>query len=309
MGVRLRGDPCQDRSVTDFRGALAQGVMVLDGGLATRLEARGHDLSDDLWSARLLLDEPEEIRAAHEDFVAAGARVATTSSYQVSYDGLARRGLDRSATDALLRRSVSLARAAVGESGFVAASVGPYGAALADGSEYRGDYGLTVVELRAWHRDRLRVLAGAGVDVLAVETLPCLAEVEAVVAELSGLGVPAWVSLTGDGTRTRMGESLADAFALAASSTDVVAVGVNCCDPAGVSAQVALAAGTGLPVVVYPNSGEAWDAQARAWAGTGGIEPARVGEWVAAGARAVGGCCRVTPSDIEAVAEVVRLSD
>lgn len=284
--------------MADFREALAEGVILLDGGLATQLEARGHDLADELWSARLLLDDPEEITAAHRDFAAAGARVAITASYQVSYAGLARRGLDQQGADGLLRRSVALAREAMGPDGFVAASVGPYGAALADGSEYRGDYGLTVAELRGWHRDRLRTLADAGPDMLAVETLPCLAEVEAVVAELDGLGVPAWISLTGAGPRTTNGEPLAEAFAVAASVAEVVAVGVNCCDPRGVTEQVELAAATGLPAVAYPNSGEGWDAQARAWTGERGLDPELVTEWIDAGARLVGGCCRVRPEDI-----------
>lgn len=287
--------------MADFATELAGGAILLDGGLATQLEARGHDLSDELWSARLLLDDPGEIAAAHRDFGAAGARVATTASYQVSYEGLARRGLGRNEAEGLMRRSVGLARGAMGPDGFVAASVGPYGAALADGSEYRGDYGLSVAELRAWHHDRLRTLAAAGPDVLAVETLPCLAEVEAVAAELAGLGVPAWIALTGAGPSTRLGEPLAEAFAIAASVPEVVAVGVNCCDPREVTGQVELAAATGLPVIAYPNSGEIWDPRARAWTGNGGLDPALVAEWLAAGARLVGGCCRVLPAGIAGI--------
>ena len=165
-----------------MESALRERVVLLDGGFATRLEARGHDLSDTLWSARLLLDDPDEIRATHADFFAAGAEVAITASYQVSETGF--RAAGRSAGDAheALRRSVRLAREAAGEFAgerWVAASVGPYGASLADGSEYRGDYGLSVDELRAWHRPRLAVLAEAGADLLACETIPCLAEVEA----------------------------------------------------------------------------------------------------------------------------------
>ncbi|MEZ5097435.1 MAG: homocysteine S-methyltransferase family protein [Nocardioides sp.] len=163
-------------------------------GLATRLEARGHDLSDQLWSARLLLDEPEEVRAAHADFFAVGAEVAITASYQVSFAGLAARGVDRAGTERLLRLSVTLAREAAeaaGDERWVAASVGPYGAALEGGQEYVGDYDLDGAGLRAWHRPRLAVLAEAGADLLAVETVPSLAEVEAVLAEVADLGCPA----------------------------------------------------------------------------------------------------------------------
>jgi homocysteine S-methyltransferase len=281
----------------DLAAALAERVVVLDGGLATELERRGADLSSALWSARLLRDDPGAVVAAHAAFVAAGAEVVTSASYQASFEGL---GAD---AEPLLRRSVALAREAGPR--WVAASVGPYGAVLADGSEYRGDYGLSVAELRAWHRPRLEVLADAGADVLAVETIPCLAEVAAVCAELDAMGAPAWVSVTCDRTRTRAGERAAEAFAIAADCAAVVAVGVNCTDPADVPRLVELAATTGKPVVVYPNSGEAWNAEARSWVGPGRFAAAQVQAWVAAGARMVGGCCRVRPDDIAALAEVV----
>ena len=184
--------------------ALAREVVVLDGGLATELEHRGHDLSSDLWSARLLAEDPAEISAVHAAYFAAGARLATTASYQASYEGLAAAGYDAAEADALLGRSVDLARAAaveaqagdpLGRTRWVAASVGPYGAMLAGGEEYTGDYGpdMDVTRLRAWHRRRLAVLAAAGPDVLALETVPSLAEAEALVAEVADLGVPAWL--------------------------------------------------------------------------------------------------------------------
>jgi homocysteine S-methyltransferase len=285
--------------------AVRHRVVVLDGGLATELERRGYDLSSRLWSARLLVDDPDAIQAVHRDFFAAGAEVATSASYQASIEGLAERGLD---APAMLRRSVTLACRARAEhgSGWVAASVGPYGAVLADGSEYRGDYGSSVPELRRFHRPRLEILADAGADVLAVETLPCLPEVEAVLAELDALGVPAWLSLTTRGGRTRAGEPAADGFAMAADCDSVFAVGVNCLDPAEVTDAVRLAAKcSGLPAVAYPNSGERWDAAARAWTGGGSFMAPAAVEWVSAGARLVGGCCRVAPADIAAVADCV----
>jgi len=278
---------------------------MLDGGLSTLLEARGHDLSSDLWSARLLRDDPDAIVAAHREFFAAGAQVATSASYQASFEGFARLGLDADRAADLMRLAVTLAARARDESapqGWVAASVGPYGAYLADGSEYRGDYDLDVAGLRAFHRPRLDVLAGAGADLLAVETIPCLAEVEALCAELDGTGVTAWLSLSADGDRTRAGEPLAEAWAMAADVEEILAVGVNCCVPGDVSA--ALAAATG-PLVAYPNSGQGWDAVRRAWTGESAFDPGAVEVWLDAGARLVGGCCRVGPDDITAVAEVV----
>ena len=280
-----------------FEAALRTGPLLLDGGLATELEAAGHDLSDELWSARLLADAPEAIVQAHRSFLDAGADVITTASYQATVDGLGRRGHDGAA---LLRRSVDLAREAVRRYGgdrrrWIAASIGPYGAALADGSEYRGDYGLSVAELVRFHRDRMRILAEAGPDVLACETVPDQREVEAILRALDGLGVPAWVSFTVAGGRTRAGQPLPEAFALAGTADVVLAVGVNCSSPADATAAVPVAAATGKPVVVYPNSGETWDARARRWTGpdqVGGLDGAR---WIADGARLVGGCCRVRP--------------
>jgi homocysteine S-methyltransferase len=191
----------------ELTGAVAERVVVLDGGLASELERRGHDLSSELWSARLLRDDPAAIVEVHRAFAEAGAEVVTSASYQASFETL---GED---TEAMLRRSVELARAA---GTWVAASVGPYGAMLADGSEYRGDYGLAVAELRRWHRRRLAVLADAGPDVLAVETIPSLAEVEALCAELTEFSTPAWLSITCAGTETRAGEPASEAFAMGA---------------------------------------------------------------------------------------------
>jgi homocysteine S-methyltransferase len=279
------------------------GTVLLDGGLASELERRGHDLASQLWSAQLLADDPGAIRDVHRAYFAAGAQVATSASYQASLDGLAAAGLD--ARD-MLRRSVALAQQARDEhgAGWVAASIGPYGAARADGSEYDGRYGRTVDQLRRFHHDRLHVLADAAPDVLAVETIPCLAEVEAMLAELDSVRIPAWLSVTCAGERTRAGEPLVEAFTMARDCPSVVAVGVNCCAPADVLPAVRLAAEhSGKPAICYPNSGEGWDAGARDWSGAAAFSPADAAAWVAAGARLVGGCCRVGPADIAALAQ------
>ncbi|WP_328583787.1 homocysteine S-methyltransferase [Streptomyces sp. NBC_00370] len=290
------------KPVRTLAAALARETVLLDGGLSNQLAAQGCDLSDELWSARLLLDDPGQIEAAHTAYVRAGARVLITSSYQAGYESFARRGVPREAADRLLGRSVELARAAAdtGEDEiWVAASVGPYGATLADGSEYRGRYGLSVAELERFHRPRIEALAAAGPDVLALETVPDTDEARAMLAAAEGCGVPVWLSYTVGGERTRAGQPLAEAFALAAGSEQVIAVGVNCCEPGDTEAAVALAASvTGKPVVVYPNSGERWDATARSWRGAGTFDPSMVRAWQASGARLVGGCCRVGPEEI-----------
>ncbi|NUK69675.1 homocysteine S-methyltransferase [Streptomyces lunaelactis] len=276
--------------------ALAEGVVVLDGGLSNQLEAQGCDLSDDLWSARLLADDPRQIEAAHTAYAGAGAQVLITSSYQATFEGFARRGVGREEAAGLLARSVELARsagAAARREVWVAASVGPYGAMLADGSEYRGRYGLSVRELERFHRPRIEALAAAAPDVLALETVPDTDEAEALLRAAEGVGVPVWLSYTIAGERTRAGQELPAAFALAADRDQVIAVGVNCCEPGDADRAVELAAAvTGKPVVVYPNSGERWDASGRAWRGAVTYDPARVRDWRASGARLVGGCCR-----------------
>ena len=294
-------------------GVPVDGVLISDGGLATELEARGNDLSDDLWSARLLAEAPGEIVAVHEAFFSAGARIATSASYQATFEGFARRGIDRADAQRLMRRSVELAASARDSSSpqsWVAASVGPYGAMLAHGEEYVGRYGLSVAELTAWHRPRLEVLVGAEPDVLALETIPDSDEAEALVSLVGEFGVPAWLSYTVDGDRTRAGQPLDEAFAVAAGVAEIIAVGVNCCAPGDALTAVSTARRvTGKPVVVYPNSGEVWDGENRVWVGTPGMDTHLAAEWVGAGARIVGGCCRVRPADIAAMAEAIDRTD
>ncbi|GAA1910786.1 homocysteine S-methyltransferase [Streptomyces sodiiphilus] len=287
--------------------------LVLDGGLSNQLAAQGCDLSGGLWSARLLADDPGQLVAAHAAYLRAGARVLITASYQASFEGFARRGIGRGEAARLLRRSVTLARraaareaersAGAGEKDggrvLVAASVGPYGAALADGSEYRGRYGLSVAALERFHRPRIEALAEAGPDLLALETVPDADEAEALLGAAAGCGLPVWLSYTVAGGRTRAGQPLPDAFAVAAGNKQVAAVGVNCCDPAEVTDAVRQAvAVTGRPAVAYPNSGERYEARGGGWHGPVTFAPVLAADWYAAGARLIGGCCRVGPDTI-----------
>ncbi|MFI8851238.1 homocysteine S-methyltransferase [Streptomyces sp. 891-h] len=299
-------------AATPLAHALAHGTVLLDGGLSNQLEAQGNDLSDELWSARLLAEAPGEIEAAHAAYVRAGARVLITSSYQASFEGFGRRGLSEEESAALFRRSVELARAAsgttAGEQVWVAASVGPYGAVLADGSEYRGRYGLSVAQLVAFHRPRIEALVAAEPDVLALETVPDALEAEALLRAADGCGVPVWLSYTVAGGQSRAGQPLAEAFAVAAGNPQVLAVGVNCCaaEDVGGALQAAAAACPGVPLVAYPNSGEGWDAARAAWTGAASFDAALAAEWVARGARLIGGCCRVGPDAVAALGEVLR---
>lgn len=290
-------------------------VVVLDGGLSTALEQQGADLGGALWTARLLGEEPGRLAEAHRAYYRAGAQVATTASYQVSVEGLVAAGYDAAGARRLITRSVTLAQEVRDELAdtrpglLVAASVGPYGAVLADGSEYRGRYGLPSARLRDFHGPRLELLAAAGPDLLAVETIPDADEAEVLVALLDDLGVPAWFSYSVRGATTNAGQPLAEAYAVLAGSRSVVAAGVNCSEQADVLGAVREAvAVTGLPAVAYPNRGGSWDSDTKQWVYGGPLDLDLVGPWVAAGARYVGGCCGTGPSDIaELAGRVERL--
>ncbi|WP_371676203.1 homocysteine S-methyltransferase [Streptomyces sp. NBC_01276] len=276
------------RATGPLADALESRSVLLDGGLSNQLAAQGCDLSGGLWTGRVLAEHPDQVEAAHTAYVRAGAEVLITASYQVGDDPV------------LLRRSVRVAGRAARAAGhevWVAASVGPYGAVLADGSEYRGRYGLGVARLAAFHRPRIEALGGA--DVLALETVPDTDEAEALLRVLAGTGARAWLSYTVEAGRTRAGQPLDEAFALAAAAPEVIAVGVNCCDPADVlPALEAAASVTGKPLVAYPNDGSVWDAATRTWNSPSAPAPWNVAAWRAAGARLIGGCCRVGPDTI-----------
>jgi homocysteine S-methyltransferase len=286
----------------------------VDGGLATALEEQGHVLHPWLWSAGVFLEDPQAVEDVHLAYLDAGAELLITASYQMSFAGLARAGLDRSAAEQALRRTVATARrASERHSGraLVAASIGPYGAALADGSEYRGGYGLSVDELVEFHRGRFDVLRDAGADLLAIETLPSLDECRAMCRLLEPHpDARAWVSFCcRDEVRLADGHPLAEAARLLDGCPAVVAVGVNCTDPAQVSGLMdAIRQGSGKPIVVYPNSGERWDGAGRRWIGAFDEDRfCRLAlEWSARGAWAIGGCCRIGPSTIRRLSAGLR---
>ncbi len=286
---------------------------MLDGGLSTALEQQGVDLGGALWTARLLGSAPERLARAHRAFVEAGARVVTTASYQASVDGFVARGYDAAEARRLISRSVTVAQEVRDELAdshpgvLVAASVGPYGAFLADGSEYTGRYGVTPTRLRDFHGPRLELLAAAGPDLLAVETIPDADEAEVLVPLLDELGLPAWFCYSVRGRSTNAGQPLTEAYAVVAGSASVVAAGVNCSEQAVVLGAVETAvAVTGLPAVAYPNRGGSWNADAKTWDYAGPLDLGLVDDWVAAGTRFVGGCCGTGPADIALLADRLR---
>jgi homocysteine S-methyltransferase len=301
----------------------AAGVVILDGALATELERRGADLQDALWSAKTLLEAPALIQQLHYDYLVAGADVITTASYQATFAGYARRGLDAAAAEAVMLRSVALACAA--RSAFwqvpaqrvgriwplVAASIGPYGAFLANGAEYSGDYRLTCAELIDFHRPRLALFAASAADLLACETIPSMVEAEALVRLLAEFPrARAWLSFScRDSAHLHDGTRLAEAVKVANGSAQVVAVGVNCTAPDFIEGLLDEARPqTHKPILVYPNRGETWDAVTKQWRAQTGVDDLRrcAQRWHALGAAIIGGCCRTTPDDIAQMAAVLR---
>ncbi len=310
--------------------SVLSGVHVLDGGLASELEYQGVRIDGPLWSAHALEDAPEKVAAVHRAWIEAGAQCIATCSYQVSRMGYAEFGLPPERADAALLRSVELARTVAaefpGRRVLVAASLGPYGAALHNGGEYTGDYNCSFEDLVAFHRERIAVLAGArgeqapdlhptgqrspggGPDLLAFETFPSLEEVRAVGQALAPWpGLRAWFSFScRDEKHVSHGEPVADCAAFLERLPQTVAIGVNCVPPKWIPSLIAeLRAASSKPVIVYPNSGEGWDAEHRCWTGT--TDAAEFGamaeKWFRAGAQIVGGCCRTRPAHIRQVAQ------
>ena len=301
-------------------------LMVLDGALATELERRGADLSDDLWSAKCLIERPDLIHEVHLDYFRAGADVATTATYQATFEAFARRGIPRRRAAQLMQSAVALAVAArdamcatahknvlavAAPRPLVAASIGPYGAMLADGSEYRGHYAVDDAALADFHRPRLRVLAEAGADLLAFETIPCLREAKVLANLLRELPAQcAWISFScKDGAHNCEGEEIGACVAELRDYPQIVAAGVNCTAPQHVPSLLRHMRGaTDKPLLVYPNSGESYDPSSRRWSGDSAAlrfgEQARL--WHAEGARLIGGCCRTGPDDISGVKRCVH---
>ena len=290
--------------------------VLLDGAMATELEARGCDLADSLWSAKVLMENPQLIYDVHLDYFRAGAQVAITASYQATPEGFAARGLDETQSRALIARSVELARQArdayraenpAAKGLLIAGSIGPYGAYLADGSEYRGDYQRSAQVFQDFHRPRIDALLEAGADLLACETLPSFDEIRALAQLLVEYPVAqAWFSFTlRDSQHLSDGTPLRDVLAFLADYPQILAVGINCIALENtVDALSYLHSQTSLPLVVYPNSGEHYDAVTKTWHHHGEACATLEGylpEWRAAGAKLIGGCCRTTPKDIAAL--------
>jgi len=304
------------------RSSILRDVRVIDGGLATELEYLGAHIDGPLWSAHVLENEPEKVAAVHRAYIAAGAQCIATCSYQVSRMGYSECGFPPERADSALLNSVAIARSAAAEFPsrhiLIAASLGPYGAALHNGAEYHGNYDCSQDDLVRFHRERIEVFARAAEanapDLLAFETVPSLDEARAVAEALASWPqIPIWISFScRDAAHVSHGEPVSECAAFAASLPQTLAVGVNCVPPSWISQLIPqLGAASGKPILVYPNSGELWDAEHRCWTGT--TDPAEfwanAAQWFAAGAAIAGGCCRTRPAHIRELAKFAFQQD
>ncbi|XP_071735640.1 homocysteine S-methyltransferase 1 [Rutidosis leptorrhynchoides] len=308
----------------------AGGCAIIDGGFATQLELHGASINDPLWSALCLINNPHLISKVHLEYLEAGADIIVTSSYQATLPGFISRGLSLEQAEKLLEKSVKLATDTrdvfwntvekFGDHSYnralVAASIGSYGAYLADGSEYSGYYGQNVDlnKLKDFHRRRLQVLVEAGPDLLAFETIPNKLEAQAIVEllEEENVQIPSWICFSSvDGINAPSGESFADCIQLLNQSKRIEAVGINCAPPQFVHSLVQkFKELTNKVIVVYPNSGETWDGVAKRWMPSKYFNDDKfkvfATRWRDAGAKLIGGCCRTTPSTIRSLSKVLK---
>lgn len=293
--------------------------FIIDGGLSNVLEEQGCDLNHKLWTANLLEKKPDAIIQAHLDYLKSGAQCITTSSYQASIPGLMGVGYSRDTAEKLIVKSVQLAEIAIkmamgqGIVDFkplIAASVGPYGAYLADGSEYRGNYGVSDEILKDFHKDRIRILDRTSADILACETIPSFQEAKILSDILIHVNKPVWISFScRDEQHLNDGSKIKKCVSIFKNHPKVFAVGVNCTDPKYISGIIKRikAADSDKKIIVYPNSGEAYNAKNKTWLGLSDpnlfVEMTK--EWLEFGADIIGGCCRIGPEHIRRMHKII----
>lgn len=297
----------------------AHPFLVLDGAFGTEITNRGFDTNDALWAAKALFEEPALVQSVHYDYYKAGADIVSSASYQASVEGFQKKGYSREAARKLIQDSVLLVRAARDAflndtevmakshrpAPLAAASVGPYGAYLADGSEYRGDYTCSRTELADFHEERLALLIETQPDILAFETLPLIDEALALVDRLKRYDqAAAWCSFScKDEKHIASGEPLSEIAGVLDREPNILAIGINCTAPDYVAPLIhEIRSVSEKPIIVYPNTGETYDAETKTWHGAPTAYTDYVKRWYEAGARLIGGCCRTTPATIQDIA-------
>jgi len=301
--------------------------LVVDGAMATELEKHGVATNSDLWSATAMIDKPEAITAVHKSYFENGADIATTNTYQANVAKFMELGLTEADSKNLITKAVQLAQKARTEyfdslsqternqrakHPLIAGSVGPYGAYLADGSEYRGDYELTEAQYQDFHRQRMTLLDQAGVDLFAFETQPNFEEAKALVKLLveEFPDQQAWLSFSIKDSETLCdGTSLQEAVHYFEDVDQIDAIGVNCTTLENIEDTIkTVESVTDKPIIVYPNNGDIYDPKTKTWQANPQADTFSdlVPGWIQAGASLIGGCCRTTPNDIREISEIIN---
>ena len=290
--------------------------LLIDGGLSNQLEKQGHDLNHKLWSAKLLESEPEAIIKAHLAYLEAGAQCITTASYQASIPGFMSIGYDMATAESLIKKSVHLAEKAIkrfhlkGSKPIIAASVGPYGAYLADGSEYHGNYGISEETLREFHEHRISLLDHSNADILACETIPSFKETIVLANILKDMNKQTWVSFScKDEFHINDGTPIEDCVDILSDHPNIFAIGVNCTSPKYISGLVKAIKPKikDKRIIVYPNSGDVYNAETKVWSELSSSEQLldQAKEWINLGVDIIGGCCRIGPKDIKSLSRLI----
>ncbi|MFC2131665.1 homocysteine S-methyltransferase [Bacteroidota bacterium] len=295
--------------------------LLIDGGLSNELEKAGYNLNHKLWSAKLLDANPEAIIQVHLDYLNAGSQCITTSSYQATIPGFMEIGYARDTAEKLILKTVQLAEEAIERfmkpdldyKPMIAASIGPYGAYLADGSEYKGNYGITNEGLKDFHLSRIELLDKSNADFFACETIPSFQEAKVLAEILMGTKKPAWVSFScKDELHINDGTPIEECAAFFTGHPKIFAIGVNCTAPKYISGLIkSIKARAGdKKIVVYPNSGEVYDAESKTWTGSSDVQQyaEMAKEWLELGADIIGGCCRIGTGHIKGISDVLRRS-
>ena len=295
-----------------------QKVVVIDGALGTELERKGYELNDSMWSAKFLMENPNAIAQVHQDYLEAGADCITTASYQASFEGFMAKGLTKKEAKKLLQRAIKIATKARDtfwlshkenrEKPLVAASIGPYGAFLADGSEFRGDYKISLQELIDFHKERMQTILEAKPDLLALETMPSFKEAQVLCELLKEFSsTQAWLSFSAkDENHINDGTPIKECAQWFASQKQIVAIGINCTAPEYISSLISqIKEVSNKLIIVYPNAGGNYDAITKTWNAKKEISSytAKAQLWHEKGASLIGGCCQTTPSDIAQIAQ------
>lgn len=292
--------------------------LLIDGGLSNQLEKQGYDLNHKLWSAKLLDYVPEAIIHAHLAYLEAGARCITTASYQATISGFMSVGYDKATAETLILKSVQLAEKAITRfraidfKPLIAASIGPYGAYMADGSEYSGNYDVSEEELIVFHEDRIRLLDSSNADILACETIPSFKETLVLNSLLRNVKKQAWVSFScKDEKHISDGTPITKCTKVIADNPKIFAIGINCTAPEYISGLIKAIKPiiNDKRIIVYPNSGDVYNAKSKTWSGlstpTSFLDMAK--EWIKLGVDIIGGCCRIGPEEIKSISELIKV--